>query len=1073
MQTSKFSLSFLLITIVSSLLAGSFFYLNVGNINTVTAANISLVSKVSGASSYLRTSQLVKVNTGAGNLIVLGVTWADNAVSVSNITDTFGNTYIPAVSSSTNLGSAIYYVPNALGGGTNTITVTFSSGTSNIFLGYLQYSGIANTSPLDVSSAGSGTSSNVSSVSPFTTNQADEVIIALTHAGGTMGSISDLIPASGYTSQLATILNLMEDRITANTMTDTGGATWRYRQNWNSLVVTFKAAEAIPDTTPPIRSNGSPTYTLSSGTTQTILSLTTNESAICKYGTTAGTSYPSIANTFSSTGGTTHSSTLTDLIDGSTYTYSIRCQDLAGNFNTDDYTISFLVAYPPTPDTMPPSVSISFPTNGAIISSITTLQAIASDNIGVAGVQFKLDGINLNTEDTTAPYSTTWDTTQFTNAPHTLTAVARDAAGNTATSTEIIVTVDNTGKSQHYATSVFYSSNTLGRGSISYVNSLSACTEAGWQTGHDAVNGTNIKSAYEGTVAGTGCDSNISSRVKISRGFLNFDTSNLPDDAIIQSATVHMFITKKQNNVNDGMDFVSVVHGLQNPGLNLGLADYSNSGNAISNPVEGSNRIDIGDIPTQDYESWSLNAEGLSWINVSGSTLLSFREGHDILGTWPQYSSNIQNSVQGQFSLNLDISSDPYLEIVYISSDVTPPSVSLQTFSVSTPRNASVLPSQAIIAATASDNLGVAGVQFKIDGVNYAPEVTYRPYTIGWDTTKFSNGGHIISAIARDDNGNTASATLPISIYNPPNSIRIPLTDMTTGNNYLGFSGGLYANGNIIPPDHEAVGMARSAQIQPLNTAGQPDPNGKIILMSMGMSNTTQSFLEFIKKAQASPNVNHNTLAIVDGAAGNQVANTWDSPADYNYDRVRDNVLAPRGYTENQIQIVWLKVADLEPTVFLTSESADAYQLETYIGSILRAIKIRYPHIQQVFLSSRTYGGYGTGYRNPEPYAYESGFSVKWAIQSQIDQMQGGVILDSRAGDLNYNTVAPWIAWGPYLWTDGIIPRSDGLIWERKDVHGDLIHPSYYGRQKVADMLMNFLSTSPYTRCWFTAGGCN
>ena len=60
-----------------------------------------------------------------------------------------------------------------------------------------------------------------------------------------------------------------------------------------------------------------------------------------------------------------------------------------------------------------------------------TVSADASDDI--VGVQFKLDGANLGAEDTSAPYSIVWDTTGVANGPHTLTAVARDAAGNTAT----------------------------------------------------------------------------------------------------------------------------------------------------------------------------------------------------------------------------------------------------------------------------------------------------------------------------------------------------------------------------------------------------------------------------------------------------------------------------------------------------------------------------------------------------------------------------------------------------------------------------------------------------------------
>ncbi|MGH8589217.1 MAG: Ig-like domain-containing protein, partial [Gammaproteobacteria bacterium] len=79
-----------------------------------------------------------------------------------------------------------------------------------------------------------------------------------------------------------------------------------------------------------------------------------------------------------------------------------------------------------TPDTTPPTASITAPTSGATVSgTAVTVAATASDTVGVAGVQFKLDGTNLGAEDTTAPYSVTWNSTTATNGSHTLTARAR------------------------------------------------------------------------------------------------------------------------------------------------------------------------------------------------------------------------------------------------------------------------------------------------------------------------------------------------------------------------------------------------------------------------------------------------------------------------------------------------------------------------------------------------------------------------------------------------------------------------------------------------------------------------
>ena len=95
-------------------------------------------------------------------------------------------------------------------------------------------------------------------------------------------------------------------------------------------------------------------------------------------------------------------------------------------------------------DTTPPAVSITAPAAGATVSGASvSITAEASDNVGVAGVQFKLDGADLGAEVTSVPYNVSWNTTTTGNGPHTLTAVARDTAGNTTTSSEVSVTVSN------------------------------------------------------------------------------------------------------------------------------------------------------------------------------------------------------------------------------------------------------------------------------------------------------------------------------------------------------------------------------------------------------------------------------------------------------------------------------------------------------------------------------------------------------------------------------------------------------------------------------------------------------
>ncbi|HUP50204.1 MAG TPA: hypothetical protein VNA04_15575, partial [Thermoanaerobaculia bacterium] len=270
----------------------------------------------------------------------------------------------------------------------------------------------------------------------------------------------------------------------------------------------------------------------------------------------------------------------------------------------------------------------------------------------------------------------------------------------------------------------------------------------------------------------------------------------------------------------------------------------------------------------------------------------------------------------------------------------------------------------------------------------------------------------------------------------------VPLSDLGSGT-YLGFEGGLYEKGMNAPPaDHLAAGLARAALIAPLDGEGRPDPQGRIVLLSIGMSNTTQEFCgaqspgpctswSFVGQALADPEVSR-TIAFANGARGGQAASTWESPSQPNYVRIRDEVLARAGLTEAQVQVAWVKVANGRPAISLPDSNADALRLVAQMGSIARALRVRYPNIRIAYFSSRIYAGYATTTLNPEPYAYESGFAVKWLIEAQVEQMRGGTI-DPRAGDLHPDLSAPWIGWGAYLWANGTEPRSDGLIWERRD----------------------------------------
>lgn len=330
----------------------------------------------------------------------------------------------------------------------------------------------------------------------------------------------------------------------------------------------------------------------------------------------------------------------------------------------------------------------------------------------------------------------------------------------------------------------------------------------------------------------------------------------------------------------------------------------------------------------------------------------------------------------------------------------------------------------------------------------------------------------------------SVSDTFEVEVIVPSgDSSMVPINDLATAS-YKGFQGGLYPNGQNEPPAmHHTAGISFGNAVEPLDVNGMPNPNGKYILMSIGMSNTTQEFCSqnsflpcdawtFTGQAEADPEVNTSSLVIVNGSRGGRSAEDWVSPQDENYDRVKNDRIETLGLSEAQVQIIWVKVANPRPTISLPDLASDAFWLEEQLGDIARALKVRYPNVKQIFISSRIYAGYAEGVSklNPEPYAYESAFSTKWAIEAQIEQ-EAGEGIDSRAGDLDYDSVTGWLGWGPYLWANGATPRSDGLIWLPEDFDDDFTHPGMEAERKVGAALLEFFKTSPYTQCWFVDGG--
>jgi hypothetical protein len=160
------------------------------------------------------------------------------------------------------------------------------------------------------------------------------------------------------------------------------------------------------------------------------------------------------------------------------------------------------------------------------------------------------------------------------------------------------------------------------------------------------------------------------------------------------------------------------------------------------------------------------------------------------------------------------------------------------------------------------------------------------------------------------------------------------------------------------------------------------------------------------------------------------------------------------------VQTAWVKLANKGPTGELTDHGR---KLQQDTVAVVQNAKTRFPNLRIVYLGSRIYGGYAMSALNPEPYAYESAFVVRWLIQ---DQMKGSPELnwDASRGSVK----APLLVWGPYMWADGTKPRaSDKLVYTRDDFAGDGTHPSDAGRDKVARQLLDFCKTDALAKSWF------
>lgn len=285
--------------------------------------------------------------------------------------------------------------------------------------------------------------------------------------------------------------------------------------------------------------------------------------------------------------------------------------------------------------------------------------------------------------------------------------------------------------------------------------------------------------------------------------------------------------------------------------------------------------------------------------------------------------------------------------------------------------------------------------------------------------------------------------------------------------------GGLYPGGALVPTgEHRSYGIAKLAQVVPRGPDGTPDPvGGRVVWASLGMSNTTQEWGAFQRLAETnafrtSPRLHPFSLAQGGWALDDMVDPVQGTKF---WDRLVPGRLADAGVDPREVQVLWLLNAIASPDAGAWPDQI--LEQKDLLDQVIAIAEERFENLAVVYLSSRSYGGYykldqegdeipGKVSGSPEPFAYETAFSVKWLIQDQIDAL----------GEPGYDR--PFLTWGPYLWANRDDPRVclDGTEfagYERDDLEADAKHPSLAGEEKIARLLHGFFRSDNLARSWY------
>ena len=431
-------------------------------------------------------------------------------------------------------------------------------------------------------------------------------------------------------------------------------------------------------------------------------------------------------------------------------------RDTAGNATTSaGVTVTVSNGAPPS-DTTPPTVAVTSPTGGTVSGTIT-VTATAADNVGVTRVQFKLDGANLGAADTAAPYSVSWTTTGSANGPHVVTAVAEDAAGNATTSAAVNVTVSNTA-----------------------VSGLVAAYGFNEGLGTTAVDASG--NGRTGTLTGTTWTA--SGRFGAAAVFDGVnDWVTVADAAALDFSSA--FTVEAWVNSSDATGYRTVALKESTNGLAYGLYAHDSGPNPGGYIRIGAADVGVGSSAAVAANTWTHLA-----LTYDGATIRLYKDGVQVgtrtqTGSLPNTTGPLRfggNAPWGEwFAGRLDeirlysralsvteIQTDMSTPVSSPGPDTTAPSVA-----VSSPTGGLVA-GTVTVTAIASDNVGVASVQFQRDGVDIGAADTTAPFSVSWDSRTTPDGSHVLTAVARDAAGNaTTSAGVTVNVDNTAPAVAV------------------------------------------------------------------------------------------------------------------------------------------------------------------------------------------------------------------------------------------------------------------------------------------------------------